>query len=118
MHAEGIAVTLNKSVSAVRNRATVLKLGKMRLRKWTFEENAILTFHYSHSANLGEICALLPHRSRKAISAQATRLGLKRAEAVDVRRAQHSPAIFILCWGERLSRYYLTEPFIRLTGKL
>lgn len=81
MNVEDIAITLNKSVSAVRNRATVLKLGKARLRKWTREENAILTSQYANSDNLSEIHALLPHRSRRAIAAQATKLGLKRAEA-------------------------------------
>lgn len=59
----------------------MLKLGKARLRKWTCEENAILTSQYANSDNLSEIHALLPHRSRRAIAAQATRLGLKRAEA-------------------------------------
>ena len=81
MPVEDIAVTLNKSVSAVRNRATVLKLGKTRLRKWTEEENAILTAQYGNSNNLDEIHALLPHRSRQAISKQATKLGLNRKQA-------------------------------------
>ncbi len=81
MPVEDIAATLNKSVSAVRNRATVLKLGKTRARKWTPEENAILTTQYGNSDNLDEIHALLPHRSRQAISKQTTKLGLNRKQA-------------------------------------
>lgn len=81
MPVEDISVILNKSVSAVRNRATVMKPGKSRVRKWTSEENSILTSQYGDSDNLDEIHALLPHRSRHAISAQATKLGLKRAHA-------------------------------------
>ncbi|EKN5095837.1 hypothetical protein DYG63_15505 [Yersinia enterocolitica] len=70
MPVDEVAAALNKSVSAVRNRANVLKLGKTRLSRWTREENAILIGNYGNSGNLDAIHALLPHRSRKAIEAQ------------------------------------------------
>ncbi len=80
MPVDEVAAALNKSVSAVRNRANVLKLGKTQLSRWTREENAILTGHYGNSGNLDAIHSLLPHRSRKAIEAQAAKLGLTRSQ--------------------------------------
>ncbi len=80
MPVEEVAAALDKSVSAVRNRANVLKLGKTQLSRWTREENAILTGHYGNSGNLDAIHSLLPHRSRKAIEAQAAKLGLTRSQ--------------------------------------
>ncbi|EKZ5287251.1 hypothetical protein REV77_004899 [Klebsiella aerogenes] len=117
MDVEDIATTLNKTVSAVRNRATVLKLGKERLRKWTPEENAILTSEHANSDNLNEIHALLPHRSRRAIATQATKLGLKRAEDGRQKNSAFSDN-FIRCRGEKLSRCYQAGPLIRFIGRL
>lgn len=60
---EEVAAALNKSVSAVRNRANILKLGKMRLRKWAREENATLIENYGDSGNLDAIhtyCPIVP----------------------------------------------------------
>ncbi|HAT1685320.1 TPA: hypothetical protein I8Y21_006171 [Klebsiella oxytoca] len=81
MPAKEIAVALNKSVSAVRNRANVLRLGKKRADEWTREEEAVLLTHYDESRNLEAIHTLLPHRTLHAISAQATKMGLRRAQA-------------------------------------
>lgn len=61
MPVEDIAATLNKRLSAVRNKATALKLGKTRVRKWTREENAILATQYGNSDNLDEIHAHYCH---------------------------------------------------------
>ena len=61
MPVEDIAATLNKRVSAVRNKATALKLGKTRVRKWTREENAILATQYGNPDNLDEIHAHYCH---------------------------------------------------------
>ncbi|HEY2454524.1 MAG TPA: hypothetical protein VGI71_18285 [Scandinavium sp.] len=76
-----IADILNKTHGAVKNKANILKLAKTRRREWTRKEEAVLRSHFSETNNLDEIHALLPHRSRQAISAHATIMGLRRKQS-------------------------------------
>lgn len=71
-----IAAILGRSVIAIRVVVDDLKLGKKLAEPWTEEEIAVLRAHYAKGAGLAHLQTLLPHRSRAAIAARASQMGI------------------------------------------
>lgn len=71
-----IAARLGRSVSSVRNTVNKMGLTKKQQGCWTKEEMAVLAMHYDNGAGIDRIQTLLPKRTRGAIAAQASKMGL------------------------------------------
>lgn len=78
MSAHEIAAALGRSVGGVRRAVNLLHLGKKQSGIWREPEMAILDAHYNRGAGLAYVQRLLPGRSRAAITAQASKMGITR----------------------------------------
>ncbi|MNY19361.1 hypothetical protein D3C86_1527910 [compost metagenome] len=79
-----IAVMLGRGVSGVRSMVREMNLGKKAItasKPWTTREMAIMRAHCNQDAWIVRVQAFLPGRTRAAIGAQASKMGLTVAQA-------------------------------------
>ena len=75
---EEIAEHLGRTTQAVKGMAMQLKCSEKNIQRWNDAEKAVMYRHYDSPTSIQAIFSLLPGRSRTAVMAMASKMGLSR----------------------------------------